>query len=65
MAGALHIAVSGLPSNDPDYRVVDSGPDWLTGGKWGPEGGVAAVVAMFLVLFYLYGRYRRQMEWKA
>jgi membrane protease YdiL (CAAX protease family) len=65
MAGALHIAVSGLPSNDPDYRVVDSGPDWLTGGKWGPEGGVAAVVAMFLVLFYLYGRYMRRMEWKA
>jgi len=65
MAGALHIAVSGLPSNDPDYRVVDSGPDWLTGGQWGPEGGLAAVVAMFLVLFYLYGRYMRRMEWKA
>ena len=65
MAGALHIAVSGLTSNDPDYRVVDSGPDWLTGGKWGPEGGAVAVGAMFLVLFYLYGRYMRQMEWKA
>ncbi len=65
MSGALHIAVSGLPSGDPDYRVVDSGPDWLTGGRWGPEGGLAAVVAMFVVLFYLYGRYQRQMEWKA
>jgi membrane protease YdiL (CAAX protease family) len=65
MSGALHIAVSGLPSGDPDYRVVDSGPDWLTGGRWGPEGGLAAVVAMFFVLFYLYGRYLRRMEWKA
>ena len=65
MSGALHIAVSGIPSNDPDYRVVDSGPDWLTGGPWGPEGGVAAVVAMFVVLFYLYGRHLRRMEWKA
>jgi membrane protease YdiL (CAAX protease family) len=65
MSGALHIAVSGLPSGDPDYRVVDSGPDWLTGGRWGPEGGLAAVVAMFVVLFYLYGRYMRRMEWKA
>jgi membrane protease YdiL (CAAX protease family) len=65
MSGALHIAVSGIPSNDPDYRVVDSGPDWLTGGPWGPEGGIAAVVAMFVVLFYLYGRYLRRMEWKA
>ncbi|MGH7651971.1 MAG: lysostaphin resistance A-like protein [Gemmatimonadaceae bacterium] len=65
MAGALHIAVSGLPSRDPNYKVVDSGPDWLTGGPWGPEGGVAAVAAMFIVLFYLFGRRMRQMEWKA
>jgi hypothetical protein len=65
MSGALHIAVSGVPSNDPDYRVVDSGPDWLTGGPWGPEGGIAAVAAMFVVLFYLYGRHLRHMEWKA
>ena len=65
MSGALHIAVSGIPSSHPDYRVVDSGPDWLTGGPWGPEGGLAAVAAMFVVLFYLYGRYLRRMEWKA
>jgi len=65
MSGALHVAVSGLPSADPDYRVVDSGPDWLTGGQWGPEGGLAAVMAMFIVLFYLYARHSRQMEWKA
>jgi membrane protease YdiL (CAAX protease family) len=65
MSGALHIAVSGLPSPDPDYRVVDSGPDWLTGGPWGPEGGAAAVIAMFIVLFYLYGRNTRRMEWNA
>jgi uncharacterized protein len=65
MSGALHIAVSGIPSSDPNYRVVDSGPDWLTGGPWGPEGGLAAVGAMFVVLFYLFGRYMRRMEWKA
>ena len=63
MAGLLHIAVSGLPSRDPDYRVVETGPDWLTGGPWGPEGGLAAVVAMFIVLFYLYGRHQRHGEW--
>jgi membrane protease YdiL (CAAX protease family) len=65
MSGAMHIAVSGLPSHDPDYRVVETGPDWLTGGPWGPEGGLAAVVAMFVVFFYLYGRYLNRMEWKA
>jgi membrane protease YdiL (CAAX protease family) len=65
MAGALHIAVSGIKSPDPDYRIVETGPDWLTGGPWGPEGGIAAVGAMFIVLFYLYARRWRQMEWKA
>ncbi|MEO8909248.1 MAG: type II CAAX endopeptidase family protein [Gemmatimonadaceae bacterium] len=65
MAGGLHIAVSGLPSRDPDYKVVETGPDWLTGGPWGPEGGAAAVAAMFVVFFYLYGRNRRRMEWNA
>lgn len=65
MAGGLHIAVSGMPPHDPDYRVVETGPDWLTGGPWGPEGGAAAVAAMFVVFFYLYGRNRRRMEWSA
>ena len=65
MSGALHIAVSGVPSADPDYRVVETGPDWLTGGGWGPEGGLAAVAVMFIAIFYLYGRYLRRMEWKA
>jgi CAAX protease family protein len=65
MAVALHIEVSGLSSPYPDYRTIETGPDWLTGGRWGPEGGIAAVAAMFIVFFYLYGRYLRRMEWKA
>ena len=65
MSGALHIAVSGIPPRDPDYRVVETGPDWLTGGHWGPEGGLAAVAAMFIGTFYLYGRHLRRMESKA
>ena len=62
MAGALHIAVSGIQSGAPDYRTIETGPDWLTGGPWGPEGGLAAVAAMFVAIFYLYGRYLRRME---
>jgi len=65
MAVAFHIQVSGLASPDPDYRTIETGPDWLTGGPWGPEGGIAAVAAMFVGIFYLYGRYLRRMEWKA
>ena len=62
MAGALHTPVSGLPLATPDYKTVDAGPDWLTGGVWGPEGGLGAVAAMFIVLFFLYGRHLRRME---
>jgi CAAX protease family protein len=65
MSGAMHIAVSGLPSPDPEYRIVETGPDWLTGGPWGPEGGLAAVAAMFAAIFYLYGRHLRQLESRA
>jgi len=65
MAGGFHIAVSGIPATDVDYRTVETGPDWLTGGPWGPEGGLAAVALMFVAIFYLYGRYLRGMEWKA
>jgi CAAX protease family protein len=65
MAGGMHIAVSGLPAQDPDYRTIETGPDWLTGGRWGPEGGLAAVAFMFIATFYLYGRYLRRMESRA
>lgn len=62
MAAGLHTPVSGIPVSSPDYRVIDSGPDWLTGGAWGPEGGFAAVVGMFVVLTYLHARPLRRME---
>lgn len=62
MAAVLHSPVSGIAVTTPDYRVIDSGPDWLTGGPWGPEGGFAAVVGMFVVLIYLHARPLRRME---
>lgn len=49
LAVALHADVSGIGVGaTPDYRLVDSGPDWLTGGAWGPEGGAAAAVGLML-----------------
>lgn len=59
LAGLLHAAVSGVPLATPDYQVVDAGPDWLTGGAWGPEGGAAAAAGMLLALGYLWRRARR------
>jgi membrane protease YdiL (CAAX protease family) len=60
MAVPLHAPVSGLRFESPDYRTVDAGPDWITGGAWGPEGGLAAVLGMLACLYYLYTRRRRE-----
>jgi membrane protease YdiL (CAAX protease family) len=60
MAVPLHAPVSGLRFESPDYRTVDAGPDWITGGAWGPEGGLAAVLGMLACLYYLYARRRRE-----
>jgi membrane protease YdiL (CAAX protease family) len=62
MAVPLHIEVSGLPVPRPDYRTIEAGPDWITGGPWGPEVGVGAVVGMFGGLAYLYWRSRKANE---
>jgi membrane protease YdiL (CAAX protease family) len=62
MAAGLHTPVSGIPIIAPDYRIVDNGPDWLTGGSWGPEGGLAAGISMFVIVIYIYSRHLRRME---
>ena len=65
MAALLHADVSGfLPSLPPEYRVMDSGPDWLTGGSWGPEGGAAAGAGMVAGLGFLYVWSRRSSSEK-
>lgn len=62
LAAGVHAAVSGLPFTAPGYRVVDAGPDWLTGGAWGPEGGAAAVAGMLGGLLLVWRRAPRQMH---
>jgi len=42
--------VSGIAFATPDWRLVESGPTWLTGGAWGPEGGAAAWAGMLSVM---------------
>lgn len=62
LAGVLHSVVSGVPFATPDYRVVDAGPDWATGGVWGPEGGLPAALSLLAVTIYLYARRTRREE---
>lgn len=42
MAALLHVPVSGMYTPAPLYRGDVHGPPWLTGGAWGPEGGLIA-----------------------
>lgn len=58
MAAVFHVAVSGLPLESPTYRYVDAGPDWATGGQWGPEGGLPAAVGMAGAMALLISRRR-------
>ncbi|MFL5616773.1 MAG: CPBP family intramembrane glutamic endopeptidase [Gemmatimonadaceae bacterium] len=62
LAVAFHASVSGIRFDAPDYRTIEQGPDWLTGGSWGPEGGLAAALGMLIVLAYLYRTRRSRRE---
>ncbi len=51
MGTVLALPVSGLVLvNTPLYDAQPRGPTWLTGGAFGPEGGVVASVAFSLAL---------------
>jgi len=62
IAALLHAPVSGAPFGTPGWKLVDAGPDWATGGEWGPEGGLLVLFGMSLTLFYLYRRRSGRME---
>jgi membrane protease YdiL (CAAX protease family) len=47
---ALDAPVSGLPFRIPFLDYHAGGPAWLTGGGFGPEGGLAATLAIALAL---------------
>jgi membrane protease YdiL (CAAX protease family) len=59
MAELLHAAVSGARFPYSSYRIDDTGPAWLTGGAWGPEGGVAAAAGMLAGIALLIAWRRR------
>jgi membrane protease YdiL (CAAX protease family) len=61
-AAVLHAPVSGLSLPAPGYRAVDAGPVWLTGGAWGPEGGLAAAAGMLVASFLLLRRPRNARQ---
>ena len=60
-AALLHAPVSGLAVPTPGYRLADRGPEWLTGGAWGPEGGAAAAAGLLVATFLLVWRPRKSV----
>lgn len=58
----LHAPVSGLMMAAPDYRTVETGPDWATGGDWGPEGGLFAAAGLVVATWYVFRRANRRVE---
>jgi membrane protease YdiL (CAAX protease family) len=60
MAVPLHAAVSGVRFESPEYQAITMQPAWLSGGAWGPEGGVFAGLGMMSGIAYLYTRRRRE-----
>lgn len=50
MATLLDLPVSGLTAFDtPFYEPVLKGPEWVTGGAFGPEGGLGGSIALVIV----------------
>jgi membrane protease YdiL (CAAX protease family) len=47
----FHAAITGSEFATPGYRMVPDGPEWWTGGRWGFDGGLAAVVCFGVVSF--------------
>jgi CAAX protease family protein len=48
----LSLPVSGLLTNRTIFIPHDFGPEWLTGGTYGPEAGAATTVVMVAAIIY-------------
>lgn len=46
LVAAFGFDVSGFAFDPPAGRVVEAGPVWVTGGEFGPEGGLSGTVAL-------------------
>ena len=52
----FRLPVSGLElAAPPGFRMESVGAEWLTGGSWGLEGGLATAVSLLLISFVLLG----------
>jgi membrane protease YdiL (CAAX protease family) len=57
----MHAVVSGQGFPTHGWATYERGPDWITGGGWGPEGGMAAALGLAAATTLLLGRRRRAL----
>ena len=48
----LSLPVSGLLTNRTIFIPTDFGPEWLTGGRYGPEAGVGTTIVIVIAIVY-------------
>ncbi|MEO8435332.1 MAG: type II CAAX endopeptidase family protein [Pyrinomonadaceae bacterium] len=56
MAAVLGLPVSGITRLTPSplLKTLEAGPTWLTGGAYGPEGGVACTAALVVSIVFVW-----------
>lgn len=58
----LGAPVSGLPLPVPGLDYQPGGPDWLTGGGFGPEGGLLATLVLTLATLWVASRLSKEQS---
>lgn len=53
LAKVVGLPVSGVDFGSSILRTPATGPEWLTGGSFGPEGGIAATISLIVGGLYL------------
>lgn len=54
MALLFGLPVSGLTMFSPVIASVAPGPEWLTGGGYGPEGGAVAIIVLIVLIVLMF-----------
>lgn len=54
MRNIYSLPVSGTQSGQALFTVESVGPTWLTGGDYGPEGGIPGLMVMIAACLFIY-----------